>query len=126
MNKKEAYKLLIDGKKVTKRAWRSNGKYLYMNDEGDILNQNNCNEYLNDYGNESWEEYIEDNRKEIPWGMDYLKDLYSILHRKYGRKIPCIELVCKECPLNTYDDECLQIKIRKELERVNEEWKLDK
>lgn len=68
----------------------------------------------------------EDNRKEIPSQMVYLKDLYTTLHRQYGRKMPCFVLVCSECPLNTYDDECLQIKIRKELERVNEGWKLDK
>lgn len=68
----------------------------------------------------------EDNRKEIPSQMDYLKDLYIILHRQYGRKIPCIEFICSECPLNTNDNECLEIKIRKELEKVNKEWKLDR
>lgn len=69
----------------------------------------------------------EDNRKEVPRQMDYLKDLYLILYRKNGDiRVPCYGLNCDKCPLKVYDGDCLQIKMRTELEKVNKEWKLDK
>ena len=126
MNKKDAYKMLLDGKKITKERW-NDGYYIYMNEVGNIYNKNGSNIYLNDYDDKGWVEYVEDNRKEVPRQMDYLKELYRILYRKNGDiRVPCYGLNCDKCPLKVYDGDCLQIKMRTELEKVNKEWKLDK
>lgn len=126
MNKKEAYKLLIDGKKVTKQGWVDT-QYLYMNGEGNILNRNDCNEYLNDYNNEGWEEYIEDNRKEIPKQIKYLKELWNVLFDEIGSsKVICEDIEkCSDCPCS-YKGGCYQGDIRNMLITINKEWKLNK
>lgn len=62
MNKKDAYKMLLDGKKITKERW-NDGYYIYMNEVGNIYNKNGSNIYLNDYDDKGWVEYVEDNRK---------------------------------------------------------------
>lgn len=121
MNKKEAYKLLLDGKKIARSMWGA-GKYLYMSDDGDIKNQYSLSENLNDYRKDGWVEYKEPTRKEVPKQVSYIKDLYKLLN---SGTLICNGLDCELCPLNLGEAKgCIQDDLKGTLSNLNKTWNL--
>lgn len=128
INKKEAIKLMLEGKKITRAEWQE-GNYLYMDEYGIIKDEEDEEMDLNYFPIESWEEYIEDNRKDVPKQMKYLKDIWNMIFDKTGHsKAPCEDIEnCNNCPLmeeNTGN--CYDYYIADILKNINKNWKLDK
>lgn len=63
MNKKEAKKLLEQGKKVRGKNWSEN-EYIFLDEDGRLRNQDNELEVL-DYNKVEYEEYIKIKNDEI-------------------------------------------------------------
>lgn len=125
MNKKDAIKLMLEGKKVKQKEWIDRA-YLYMNESGEILNCDNSLDNLNLYSDKDW--MVVDERKEVSRQMDYLKDLYRTLFKENGDiRVPCYSLDCGDCPLEetSLSNGCLQTRLGNELIKINKKWKLD-
>ncbi len=128
INKKEGIKLMLEGKKITHIEW-GQGYYLYIDEHGVIKSENDTETDLNFYSEGGWKEYIEDNRKEVPEQMEYLKDIWNMIFDKTGHsKAPCEDIEnCNNCPLmeeNTGN--CYDYYIADILKNINKNWKLDK
>lgn len=61
-NTKEIYQALIDGKKIRQKSWRQS-LYIYLNENGNTVNQDGVREsyYLTNF--ENWEIYQEPKKK---------------------------------------------------------------
>ena len=70
MNKKEAIKAMLDGKKVRRRYWPED-KYLVMNERGVIVDEDNSNEDINLAAFYVWEIYEEPKKKVTMYKFAY-------------------------------------------------------
>lgn len=128
INKKEAIKLMLDGKKVTHDDWKKES-YIYIDKNGTIKDECNEEMNLNFFPVEGWKEYIEDNRKEVPEQMEHLKDIWNMIFDEVGHsKAPCYSIEsCDNCPLIEEDTgNCYDYYIADILKKINKNWKLDR
>lgn len=121
MNTIEAINAIYSGKKIKHTSWKG-GKYLHK------VNNMICDEFdlphpLKSF-HDNWEIYIEDTRKDLPAGINYITKLYDLIQSDEFNH--CGGLTCNECPLHgtLKPTKCSLIAIGDMLDNLNEEYKI--
>ena len=111
----EAMKLLEEGKKLRDKNWKE-GRYIYLDTDGDIIDESN-NQYLvaniSDISKE-WE--MCDDRKEVP-------QFYKNMYKAIDKIIEDYEISEKEISDVIYP---YLVNLCRVLDELNKEYKLDK
>lgn len=116
MNDFEVVEHLKNGGKAKHKNWR-NGFYVYYDFDDSVIRDENDSEYkialCDNLEFPKWEVY--DDRKELPKGMEFLKDMLWD-----GKKVTCYGVECKTCIFKDFN--CTTL--REALRNYRKEYKL--